>query len=442
VPDYPATTLAKNKNKYYVLLTVPVELRPHLNGRKQLKKSTGTSDLADAKRRQHRISTELYAQLDACKPDIRDEISDHLGWIGDAEEIQRLDDEGHLEGIIMAHKYAEDTSDPDAEDDSCIDLVHLGGERAHEAYKRWKAQTNTSDVKENTLSLADLCREYLATTPYQNQKTLRECEHALEQFQRFMGNCSLTAVTAVKVHDFSAHVGTGKSLKLVQKKLGYVRRMFDLAVRKGWVETNVFIGIRLDKSVGTAKQSYIPFSREELEQLFAQEMKPHLKRLLSILVATGMRLDEAALLNWENIKHDSAQGITYFDLTEAIVKTKGSQRQVPVHSSLKWISTGKTGLMFPEFPRDRDGKTQASSSKALMPLVRNVTQHKSKVVHSLRGNFKDMLRDVGVSKEVNDFITGHGSGDVAGAYGAGPSLKVRGEAIERLSFQFLKLADG
>ena len=98
--------------------------------------------------------------------------------------------------------------------------------------------------------------------------------------------------------------------------------------------------------------------------------------------------------------------------------------------------------MFPEFPRDRDGKTQASSSKALMPLVRNVTQHKSKVVHSLRGNFKDMLRDVGVSKEVNDFITGHGSGDVAGAYGTGPSLKVRGEAIERLSFQFLKLADG
>jgi hypothetical protein len=39
------------------------------------------------------------------------------------------------------------------------------------------------------------------------------------------------------------------------------------------------------------------------------------------------------------------------------------------------------------------------------------------------------MRDAGVTKEVNDFITGHGQGDVASGYGAGPSLKVRAEAI-------------
>ena len=93
--------------------------------------------------------------------------------------------------------------------------------------------------------------------------------------------------------------------------------------------------------------------------------------------------------------------------------------------------------MFPEFTRDKDGKAQASASKLLMPLIRKVTVEKNKVVHSLRGNFKDMLRDAGVSKEINDFITGHGSGDVAGGYGSGPSLKVRQEAVERVSFDFL-----
>ena len=30
------------------------------------------------------------------------------------------------------------------------------------------------------------------------------------------------------------------------------------------------------------------------------------------------------------------------------------------------------------------------------------------VTHSLRGNLKDLLRDVGVSKELNHYITGHG----------------------------------
>jgi hypothetical protein len=47
------------------------------------------------------------------------------------------------------------------------------------------------------------------------------------------------------------------------------------------------------------------------------------------------------------------------------------------------------------------------------------------------------MRDAGVSKEVNDFITGHASGDVAGSYGSGPSLRVRKEAIECLSFTSL-----
>lgn len=50
---------------------------------------------------------------------------------------------------------------------------------------------------------------------------------------------------------------------------------------------------------------------------------------------------------------------------------------------------------------------------------------------------EDMLRDAGVTKEINDFIAGHASGDVAGNYGAGPSLSVRKEAIERLDFKFL-----
>ncbi|MEW2914800.1 DUF6538 domain-containing protein [Leisingera sp. JC11] len=117
MPDYPATSLAKNKGKYYVLLTIPADLRGHFNGRKQLKRSTGTSDLGDAKRRQHNIATELYAQLDACKPDMRDMISDALGWIGDAAEVQRLEDNGDLEGTIMAHKYAEDAHDLDDPDD-------------------------------------------------------------------------------------------------------------------------------------------------------------------------------------------------------------------------------------------------------------------------------------------------------------------------------------
>ena len=120
--EYPATTLALNKSKYYVLLTIPVDLRQHFKGRKQLKRSTGTSDLRDAKRRQHSLATELYGQLDACKPDIRDVISDLLGWIGDSQEVQRMDDEGHLEGLIQHAKNLEYGEDP--ENDGATEVVN------------------------------------------------------------------------------------------------------------------------------------------------------------------------------------------------------------------------------------------------------------------------------------------------------------------------------
>lgn len=435
VSSYPATSLALNKGKYYVLLTIPPELREFFNGRKQLKRSTGTRDPQDAKRRQHKISADLYALLDASKPDLRDVISDLLGWIGDADEVQRLDDNGDLEGLIQYHKHIEHGEG--AEDDALIDLINENGAKALQVYRDWKALASRGSVSSGDVFLSVASEEYLATNPYGPAKTMRDCELSLSQFQTYTGDIALAEVTAVLVHQYAEQVGLTKSRETVAKKVGYVRRMFDHAVRKGWLQSNVFLAVKLDQKIGKERESYEPFTSDELGKLFGQDMQPHLRSLPSILITTGMRLDEAALLDWENVKKDTAQDVLYFELTNSIVKNKGSKRRVPVHSSLPWIETGKTGEMFPQFTRDKDGKAQASASKALMPLIRSITGEKKKVVHSLRGNFKDMLRDAGVSKEVNDFITGHGSGDVAGNYGSGPSLKVRKEAVERVSFDFV-----
>jgi len=433
--NYPATSLAKNKGKFYVLLTIPTELRQHFNGRKQLKRSTGTSDLSDAKRRQHKISADLYAELDACKPDLRDVISDLLGWIGDADEVQRMEDEGHLEGLIISNKFMEYTEDPT--NDLAIELVNEGGAKALEVYREWKAKKAAGSVSSGAMYLSVAEEEYLAAKPYGPAKTMRDCELSLSQFRAAVGDIALDDVTPVLIHEYAEQVGQTKSRETVAKKIGYVKRMFDHAVRKGWVQSNVFIAVKLDKKVGKQRTSYEPFTADELGTLFGQDMPALLRSLLAVLVTTGMRLDEAALLDWPDVQRDEKQGVLYFDLTNSIVKNKGSKRRVPVHRVLSWVVTGKNGQMFPEFTRDKDGKAQASASKALMPLIRRVTDEKTKVVHSLRGNFKDMLRDAGVSKEVNDFITGHGSGDVAGQYGAGPSLKVRQEAVERLDFGFV-----
>jgi hypothetical protein len=198
MPDYPATTLSLNKGKWYVYLTIPQELREHFKGRKQLKRSTGTSDERDAKRQQYSVTTKLYAQLDACKPDIRNVISDLLGWIGDADEVQRMDDGGHLEGLIQQAKNLEYGEDP--EDDTAVDVVNEQGAEALRVYREWKAKTATPTPSSADVLLSVAAREYSATKPYGPLKTLRDSDLSIEEFLAYMGDVSLGNVTALNVH--------------------------------------------------------------------------------------------------------------------------------------------------------------------------------------------------------------------------------------------------
>ncbi len=100
------------------------------------------------------------------------------------------------------------------------------------------------------------------------------------------------------------------------------------------------------------------------------------------------------------------------------------------------LGNGGEGRLF-SYRIDADGKAQAKASDAIMPFIRNITDHDRKVAHSLSGNLKDLIRDAGVSKEINDFITGHAQGDVAGRYGSGPSLATRSEVLNQIKHPWL-----
>jgi len=145
-------------------------------------------------------------------------------------------------------------------------------------------------------------------------------------------------------------------------------------------------------------------------------------------------LDEVALLDWEQVRDDGKN--VYLDLTEAMVKTGGSNRKVPLHRDFH-LKRHDSGRIF-DYNFGDDGKAQSHASKQLMPILRKaVGDDPRKVVHSLRGTFKDMIRDTDSSKELDDFITGQSSGDVAGSYGEGHALALRAIAVNKLDITFL-----
>ena len=96
-----------------------------------------------------------------------------------------------------------------------------------------------------------------------------------------------------------------------------------------------------------------------------------------------------------------------------------------------------------DYPKDIDGKSQNAASKALMRHIAKVrtSEDQNLVVHSLRHTYKDMLRDAGIAKDMQDFLLGHAASSVGESYGQGYSLKSKKEAIDRLNLSFLASTD-
>lgn len=422
----------QNKGKWYVQVTIPPELRPLFRGNKQKKLSTGTSDLSIARRHQHKKSAEIYAQFDAAKPN---NVLELMELLRPPERIwEQAVESGVTSDLIptletLAENIASMTGDE--EEDCYRDFV---------SRKALKILADLRSSTEPSIKLSAARDRWLATTPYPVAKTAKEAFTAIDEYIAHAGDPAISSLSKHAGYEYAEYLAeSGKSNSTIKKKLGYLSKCLSHCERKGLIETNSLSGISLS-GYGSKKEHWKSFVDGELSKLFALTMDDHLRLLLSILVTTGMRLDEAALLDWNDIK--IVDGILHFDLTgrDKVLKNIGSARKVPVHdcllNSLK--PNGRTGQIFPQFKRNPDGKAQGPASKALMPLIRQVTVDPQKVVHSLRGTLKDKMRDADVSKEVNDFITGHSSGDVAGTYGAGPSLKVRQTAINKVEHPWLR----
>ena len=387
----PPASLVMVKGKWHVQITVPKEKREALNGRKQMRLSTGTSDRRLAEQLLHDKAQELYDKL----PDDR------------------------RRPLVVKMNLKKETFN----------------ESSHRRLQEYLE--DISDDPKNNNTIRWLADRWLETNPYPTHKTKREAETAIEDFIKDNGNMTVESLTARTGYRWAEKLGKTKSNKTLRKKIGYVSRALSWSERKGFAQLNPFFGLKLG-DYGTKTKSYLPFTTKELEALFDQEMPGSHRLLLEILTTTGMRLDEAALLTWDDIKEED--DVLYFDLTDhdKPIKTIGSRRKVPVPECLlPKFTVAKSGHVFPEFKRNADGKAQGPASKALMSHVRKVTKNERKAVHSLRGTCKDQLRNAGVPKETNDFITGHSEGDVAGKYGLGPSLKVRKEALDRPDWSYI-----
>ena len=301
------------------------------------------------------------------------------------------------------------------------------------------------DAPPDDTRFSDIVEAYLNSkkeSSKERSQRLKACNTVI----RICGDLPLAEYTKLMAYDIAKAMDEeGYSRSQISKFITYGRGLFKYATKNRGKNGDALLldqpwtGIELD-DYGKDKRKYKPLEKEELHGLFALDMRYQERLLLSILIATGMRLDEVALITWERIR--DYKGVLCFclvnDTGDEKYKNRGSMRFVPVPEIIKpMLNQRGQGRVF-AYRVDRDGKAQAAASDAVMPLIRMITTDDRKVAHSLRSNFKDELRELEVSKELNDFITGHAQGDVGGKYGEGPSMAKRLEVLNKISHPWLE----
>ena len=441
------------KGRLYVCMTVPEELRHILTG--QIKRSTGTTDWDEAERRLPELAMQLRQMVRDAKSaldsqSLRDEVRELAINLKREKEFD-LEEAGPerlvqiLRQLLLSENY---------------DINHIGKfnlkpllqrqQRPPVKFARPDEETRASSIKKVRRLLGELdgsengfnalAASWAENKDWSRLKGKKAYQTQVNTFVELMGDLDVQQITAVTLYNFAELMANeyGSANATIVNYIASISNVLNYAVRKGLVESNPAKGLDL-RPYGKKASTRRPFPEPMLRKLFELELPDDIRILWLILITTGMRLDEVALLSRSDIKVE--KGIRYFDLTEAIVKNKGSARKVPVPDIITYqlddyLGTRTVERLF-DFPLNADGKSQNAASKKSMRFIRKITSDPSLVTHSLRHNFKDICRDAGIPKDLHGFITGHSGGDSASNYGEGHSLLTRYDALNRIKHDFL-----
>lgn len=445
--DYARASLVLVKGKWYAQVTIPQPLRAAFNGRVQERKSTGTSDRKDAERRLHSLAAEIYAKFDKARESthplvvaaniLQRQLNGGINWHDYqwfSENFQQAVDDVRGRALQVLH-YPVPESDP--EDAIAISRHQSQVEDEFVAFEE-EVQKFRSGKPVAAPTLSEAAEACFGSQTFQRKKTETVYRRAVGRFIELFGDLSVTEIDRQSAVRFVEHLDKDLAASTLQRDVGTLQRVMRYCEEREWVSSNPFVQVRL-KGKGQPPKSRRPFSRSQLERLFATEMSSRDRLCLSILAATGMRLDEAALLEWDDVRTEG--GIRYFDLTRMnkLVKNERSAREIPVPRALKLPSPGK-GRLF-NYRIDADGKAENAASKALMRHIRPLREDptdKRLTVHSLRHTYKDLLRDAGVPMDVQEFIMGHAGTNVGSRYGSGLSLAKKAKHMEEVDLSFLR----
>lgn len=315
-------------------------------------------------------------------------------------------------------------------------------------------------------------------------QTIKEWRRSIRVFVQFFGNLRVDAITSTHLRQYykkckqlpkhlkgeDRQLSAKELLKKYQgrsidrispasakKMFSGVRSVLETAVQNEHITHNPAVGIRLSSGKKKTEKPRYPYSSDDLKVIFGTSplyyrVEPEKYRgeagywIPLIALYHGMRLEEIGQLRLTDIKTEA--GIPYMNVDTVFddqsLKTATSIRMVPIHHAVRDLGfldyieklrRSRQTHVFPLLDHSRDKCTRAFSKwiNRHFREVCGITDRK-KVFHSFRHTFKDACRDAGIDPDIHHRLTGHAGQSVGDGYGAGHSLNVLNEAIQKVAY--------
>jgi len=300
----------------------------------------------------------------------------------------------------------------------------------------------SSDTHVNdTLRLSEACELYLRLKGVGKDKVfIRTANRNTGYVTKLLGDRPISSYSSNEAAQFRDWcIGQGMGIKTVKRVFASVRAIINLAIsEEGFDCSNAFARTYFPDDDNA--QSRQPISVENIKkvQSLCKEIDDEMRWLIALISDTGMGLGEAAGLLKEDIKLD--EPIPHIDLKPhpwRSLKTKGSQRLIPLTKEALWASkrlleaNNDSIFAFPRYCSETGCKANSASGGLNKWLHQYVPENC--VIHSFRHSIRDRLRAVECPSDIVDAIGGWKTSGVGHGYGNGYPLDVLGRWMKRIA---------
>lgn len=432
---------------------VPASVR-ELVGRKFWLHSFGKVSPTEAAARAHELTARHQRQIAVLKALSQAERREIIVAGGVDAWVQQGDYDSKMlpfiEGAAGVGLPDSELRDPDADEDR-QDLQTLEVIKARRVYERVKGEIERARAFRKRIegdiegaALLGIVDVWEKVKPPQNYKTAEKARLYVARFVEVIGDLKPREVTrahAVRFRDVLHQRGTTSAS--VDAHLAKLNALFNVALGENLVDHNPFQRVRAHKEVKKHSEGRQGFDGGQIKRILValKGETDDFAWAVRLLIYHGARSGEIAQLKVSDVSKLHGIDVIRIHDRHGRVKNKFSVRDVPIHPKCAGIVAyaravekehGPEAWIFQSFEAQKQGRAH----KFQIYFGRGFLRSKLKItescytLHSLRHSFRTACREASVPEAVSRALMGHSmGGGEHGAYGTGPSMKLRKEWI-------------